>query len=316
MLITGGIIETGLELINCYMPVYAKSLGLGASQIGMVMGCYAAGRSRTSFFIEVVMAKVVSLYRYPVKGFTPERREQLRVWPGGRVAGDRVLNFRFADAPVADSAWCRKYHGVVLANTPGLALLDVVFDEASKRLRISHQGMALVDDDLSEAGRQRLVDAITGYVLSLDENPLKGQPMRLPLKLVGDGATPRYQDNEGGQVTLHSSASIASAGVALGDAELDEARFRHNIVIEGVAAWDELTWVGRKLRVGAVTFETVVPKVRCLATHANPRTGERDLKVMQTLVQAFKQREPTLGIGMLSREGGDIAKGDEVTVLD
>ena len=94
-----------------------------------------------------------------------------------------------------------------------------------------------------------LVDAITGYVLSQDENPLKGQPARLPLKLVGDGVTPRYQDNEGGQVTLHSRESLESAGVALGDVALDEARFRHNIVIEGVTAWEEQAGAGRALRV-------------------------------------------------------------------
>ena len=260
------------------------------------------------------MARVVALYRYPVKGFTPERREQLTVLPGGRVAGDRVLNFRFADAPVADTEWCRKYHGVVLVNTPGLAKLSTAFDDARQRLKISYQGHTLADDTLDDAGRQRLVDALTGYVMSLDENPLKGQPTRLPLKLVGDGKSPRYQDNEGGQVTLHSRESIASAGVALGDAALDEARFRHNIVIEGVTAWEELAWAGRTVRVGAVTFVTVVPKVRCLATHANPVTGERDLQVMQTLVRAFQQREPTLGIGMLSASGGQISVGDEVVV--
>ena len=63
----------------------------------------------------VSMPKVVALYRYPVKGFTPERVQQITVLPGGRVAGDRVLNFRFADAPVANTAWCRKYH-VIKAN--------------------------------------------------------------------------------------------------------------------------------------------------------------------------------------------------------
>lgn len=41
VLITGGIVETGLELINFYMPIYAKTQGLTASQIGIVMGCYA-----------------------------------------------------------------------------------------------------------------------------------------------------------------------------------------------------------------------------------------------------------------------------------
>ena len=200
------------------------------------------------------MPKVVGLYRYPVKGFTPEPVEQITVLPGGRVAGDRVLNFRFADAPVADTAWCRKYYGVVLANTPGLARLKVRFDEREGRLTIHAGTLLLADDALDEPGRQRMVDAITGYVLSLDENPLKGQPMRLPLKLVGDGAIPRYQDNEAGQVTLHSRETLASAGMALGDANLDELRFRHNIVIDGVAAWEEQSWAGAKLRVGKVVF--------------------------------------------------------------
>ena len=106
------------------------------------------------------MARVVALYRYPVKGFTQERREQLTVLPGGRVAGDRVLNFRFADAPVADTDWCRKYHGVVLANTPGIAKLSTAFDDTRQRLKISYQGQILADDFLDDAGRQRLVDTL------------------------------------------------------------------------------------------------------------------------------------------------------------
>jgi len=229
------------------------------------------------------MPKVTALYRYPVKGFTPERVEHITVLPGGRVAGDRVLNFRFSDAPVADTAWCRKYHGVVLANTPGLARLSVRFDEHTQRLIIRAGTRILADHSLDTAGRQRVVDAITDYVLSLDENPLKGQPERLPLRLVGDGTTPRYQDNAAGQVTLHSRESLAAVGAALGDPNLDELRFRHNIAIDGVAAWEEQRWVGGQLRVGDVAFETVVSKVRCLATHANPLTGERDLQVMQTV---------------------------------
>jgi len=256
------------------------------------------------------MSRVVALYRYPVKGFTPESCERLTVLAGGRIAGDRVLNFRFADAPVADEEWCRKHYGVVLVNTPGLARLNVLFDDKAQRLRIAFGDTVLADDTLDVAGRQRLADALTGYVLSLDENPLKGHPERLPLKLVGDGVAPRYQDNSAGQVTLHSRESLASAGEALGDTNLSELRFRHNIVIDGVPAWQEQAWIGGKVRVGNVEFETVVPKVRCLATHANPHTGERDLEVMQTLVRAFKQQQPTFGVGMLSNAGGEIRLGD------
>jgi uncharacterized protein YcbX len=261
------------------------------------------------------MARVTALYRYPVKGFTPEPVDRIIVLPGGRVAGDRVLNFRFADAPVSDTDWCRKYHGVVLANTPGLARLSVRFDASAQTLAIRTGNRTLAEGTLDDAGRRRLVDAITDYVLSLDENPLRGHSEHLPLKLVGDGITPRYQDNAAGQVTLHSRESLASVGAVLGDPDVSELRFRHNIAMEGASAWEEQSWVGRKLRIGEVAFETVVPKVRCLATHANPVTGERDLQVMQRLVAGFGQQQPTFGIGMLSEAGGVIRLGDAVAVV-
>ena len=261
------------------------------------------------------MPRVVALYRYPVKGFTPQPCEQLDVLPSSRVAGDRVLNLRFADAPVGDDAWCRKYHGVVLANTPGLALLETQLDPARSRLKIALRGRTLADEELTDAGRARIVQALTDYVQGLDENPLKDHAERLPLKLVGDGRTPRYQDSADGQVTLHSRESLASAAAALDAPGLQETRFRSNVVIEGVAAWQELSWAGRRVRIGEVTFDTVKPKVRCLATHANPATGERDLQVMQTLVKAFGQKEPTLGVGMLQSSGGRISIGDSVEVL-
>ncbi len=40
-LITAGIVETGLELFNFYLPIYAHSVGFSASQIGIIMGAFA-----------------------------------------------------------------------------------------------------------------------------------------------------------------------------------------------------------------------------------------------------------------------------------
>ncbi|HSN42116.1 MAG TPA: MFS transporter [Burkholderiales bacterium] len=40
-LITAGIIETGLELFNFYLPIYAHSIGFTASHIGLIMGAFA-----------------------------------------------------------------------------------------------------------------------------------------------------------------------------------------------------------------------------------------------------------------------------------
>lgn len=262
------------------------------------------------------MLRIVALYRYPLKGFTPEHCNSLTVLPEGRVAGDRVLAFRFANAPVADDQWCRKYEGIVLANTPGLARLTTHFDHRELRLKIALGSQVLADEKLDDAGRVRLVEALTAYVLSLREHPLRNHPDRQPLKLIGDGVTPRYQDNEAGQVTLHSRETISSAAVALRDPKLSEYRFRSNIAIEGFEAWAEQSWIGRGIRIGGVEFDVVKSKVRCLATHANPVTGERDLQVMQQLMRSFAQKEPVLGVGMLTRgAGGEIRVGDEVTLI-
>jgi len=261
------------------------------------------------------MPRVVALYRYPVKGFTPEACERLTVLEEGRIAGDRALGFRFADSGLPDSAWSRKQGYAVLVNTPGLARLHVRFDAATRRLRIALEGDVLADDNIDGDGRARLAAALQRYVLSLPENPLADHPERLPLTLIGDGVTPRYQDSEKGEITLHSRASLAEVATALKDPALDEVRFRSNITIEGVTPWEEQAWVGGRLRIGDVEFDVTKPKTRCLATHANPSTGERDLPVMQTLVKAFGQAQPTFAVALMTRgPGGEIRVGDTVSL--
>ena len=75
------------------------------------------------------MPRVVALYRYPLKGFTPEECEVLTVLDEGRIAGDRVLGLRFADTEAVDDAWSKKTGMVALVNTPGLARLHLRFEE-------------------------------------------------------------------------------------------------------------------------------------------------------------------------------------------
>jgi len=243
------------------------------------------------------MPHVAALYRYPVKGFTPEECETLTVLDDGRIAGDRVLGIRFADTAAADEAWSRKTEMVALMNTPGLARLHLQFEAEARRLRLSCASTVFVDAVLNQEGRQRLATAVAAYVLTLDEHPLAGHPERLPLRVIGDGITPRYHDAEAGQVTLHGRGSLHA--------------------LEGLGAWEELRWVGRKVRIGTVTFNVVRPKVRCLATHANPTTGERDVPILTTLTQVCGQEKPTFGVAMVpSQAGGHIHVGDPVTLVE
>jgi len=262
------------------------------------------------------MAHVAALYRYPVKGFTPEECETLTVLDEGRIAGDRVLGIRFADTEAADDAWSRKHGMVALINTPGLARLRVTFDAKAFRLRLSLGNSVLADEALNLQGRRRIGEILADYVLKLDENPLKHHPERLPLRVIGDGHSPRYHDEEPGRVTLHGRGSLQAIQSVLGK-DVSELRFRSNIAVDGLTAWEEQSWVGRRIRIGAVEFDVVKPKTRCLATHANPITGERDLPILTTLTQKMGQETPTFAVAMLpSGRGGQIHLGDHVTLID
>ena len=205
---------------------------------------------------------------------------------------------------------------LALINTPGLAGLSVRFDQESYRLQVSFGASVLFDEPLNSQGRERLSEVLAGYVIKLDVNPLTDHPERLPLRVIGDGRSPRYHDEPAGRITLHGRGSLEAVQAAVGN-EISELRFRSNIAIDGVTAWEEQSWVGRKVRIGAVEFDVVKPKTRCLATHANPTTGQQDLAILTTLTQKLGQENPTFAVAMLpSGAGGQIRVGDEVALVN
>ena len=119
-------------------------------------------------------------------------------------------------------------------------------------------------------------------------------------------------------MTLHGRGSLHALTAALAHTEEgSERRFRSNVALEGLGAWEEHRWVGHTVRIGTVTFDVVRPKVRCLATHANLQTGARDVPILTTLTQGFGQEKPTFGVAMVpSQAGGPMHVGDHVTLVE
>lgn len=264
-----------------------------------------------------VVPHVVALFRHPLKGFTPETRDELEVQEDGRIAGDRVLAFRFADAARPEERdgldYWPKSKGLALQDFPSLARLSVAYDDAERRVRVARGSEVLVEAGIDEPGRRLVVDTVTQYVLSSPDAARLHAPGRLPLVLVGDGVTSRFQDRARGFVSVHTRESAEALDAAL-PASVDDRRFRSNVVIAGAAAWSELDWSG-PVRIGDVLFVPQGPIVRCLATHANPDTGERDAPILTALTRRFGQHQPTLGRLLLPVSGGGrIRVGDDVRV--
>jgi MFS family permease len=57
-LITSGIVLTGTDLFQFYMPIYGRSINLSASMIGIILGMFAVA----AFVVRLVMPKLVKRY--------------------------------------------------------------------------------------------------------------------------------------------------------------------------------------------------------------------------------------------------------------
>lgn len=262
-----------------------------------------------------VMPHVAALYRHPIKGFTPERVERVEVQPDGRIAGDRTLAFRFPGSVTPERRdgldYWPKGGGCCLRDFPSLARLRL--DYADATIRLEADGEVLAEERLDDAGRLRLTAAVTRFLAGT------GDAERLdrsgPLTLVGDGRTACFQDRAEGYVSLHSRASLNALEDAIEDgppAGLDERRFRSNVSISGLPRWAEDELIGRRLRLGEVSFAVHAPINRCLATHVNPATGERDAPVLTTLTRALGRPRPSFGVLLVAEGPGRIAVGDPV----
>jgi uncharacterized protein YcbX len=61
-----------------------------------------------------------------------------------------------------------------------------------------------------------------------------------------------------------------------------------------------------------LALDVAAPVTRCLATHANPLSGIRDVAMMPKLRELFPAERPTFAVLMTSERGGTIRIGDEV----
>jgi MOSC domain-containing protein len=105
-----------------------------------------------------------------------------------------------------------------------------------------------------------------------------------PLRLVQPDEPGGGLDRGRGAVTLLSTGSLeALRGAADANGPVDPRRFRMLLGVEGVAAHEEDSWLGRRVQVGEAE---IVPRGnvgRCVVTTRDPDSGERTLDTLDVL---------------------------------
>ena len=251
-------------------------------------------------------AKIVSLYRHPVKGFTPERLVRADLVAGQCFPCDRL--YAVEDGPSGFDpdapAHISKMKFTVLAKTPAVARARTAYDEATGVFSAQADGQPDFAGDLrGEAGRRGLET----WLAALLGGQIKG-----PLRVVEGPGDYRFMDSRSGYVSIVNLASVRDLEARLGR-PVDPLRFRANLYVEGWPAWIENDWTGRTMSVGAARAEVLKPIVRCAATHVDPVTAERDIELVKALFDHYGHM--FCGVYLRVDEGGAVVEGDGVRLV-
>lgn len=246
------------------------------------------------------MGRVDSLWRYPIKSHSREALAKISVEAGRAFPYDREWAVAHEASRADGSTWAPCANFSRVAKGPGLAAIDGRFDEETGRITLTHPEREPLEFDPETQGDKLIAWA----------GPLMPQDRAASARVVRARAQ-AFTDTPEPTVTICNLASHRAVEAELGR-DLSIGRWRGNIWLDGLGPWEEFEWVGREVRIGTATLKVIDRATRCLATHANPETGQRDADILGALKNWDHQ---DFSVYAIVTEDGDIALGDEALRL-
>jgi MOSC domain-containing protein len=247
-------------------------------------------------------AHASGLYRYPVKGLSPEPLQSMKLETDATAPFDRV--YAIENGPgrfdPEDPQHLPKINFLMLMRDERLATLQTQLDDATHTLTILRDGKQVARGQLSTAiGRKMIEQFLAAYM----QSELRGAP-----KIVfAEGHS--FSDVAAKCVHIVNLASLRELERAVGS-PLDPLRFRPNVVIDGLPAWEEFKLIGQRIAIGDVIAEVTKRTERCPATNVDPQTGKRDLAIPAVLQRTWGHTD--FGVYARIVEGGTANVGDRV----
>jgi uncharacterized protein YcbX len=249
-------------------------------------------------------AHLSALYRYPVKGLTPEPLQRVTLTAGATLPFDRA--FAIENGPGRfDPAAPRhlpKINFLMLMRDERLATLRTRFEDETETLTIERDGKQVARGQLATPlGRKLIEQFIAAYMKA----ELRGPPriVRAPGHSFSDVAAKC--------VHIVNLASVRELERTLAR-PVDPLRFRANLYLDGIEPWAEFGWLDKGLGVGPARLAVFARTTRCEATNVDPARGVRDMAIPAHLQRAWGHQD--FGIYAKVVSGGEISLGAPVAV--
>ncbi len=243
------------------------------------------------------VAHLIQIYRYPVKGLSPEALPSTRLESGETLPFDRAYAIENGKGHFdpEQPKYLPKINFLMLMRNEKLACLKTCFDDETRELTINLDGRQVAKGALdTKTGRTAIEAFMTNYM----KDELKGAP-KICL-------APGHSFSDVSAKCLHiiNMNSVRELERMMGT-PINPLRFRPNLIIDGPDAFSELDWIGKTLTSQNISLKAFKRTMRCPATNVDPQQGKRDLTIPDYLFEKFGHRD--FGIYARVTSGGTLA---------
>lgn len=247
---------------------------------------------------------LAAINRYPIKGLRAQGLESARLSPQKGLIGDRLFSLARGSAgynlpnhmsPSATSI-------LDLENEERLARLEAHYDDDTQTLQLLRSGQ-------SRPLAQARVDTPLGRsLISQFFADFLGDSRRGLPRLIESEEALAPSD----WVSLISLSSLKDIE-RVARQQLDPARLRANLWIEGADPWAERQWQGSRFRLGGAILQATAPLECAASANVNPREAQRDLNLPLLMRKGFMHQQ--VGLQLTVLEGGRINQGDRLQLF-
>ena len=253
------------------------------------------------------MSTTISSINYcPVKSVSFQSIDSCEIKKDIGIVGDRIFAFSknldqdqvelFEKNPEDRKGKWNKI--LTLKNSPVLNKYNFLLKQNKLTLTFKKKEILEVDVNiLSE--KQKLSNKLTELESSLKQ----------PIILMQNKDFPFFDTTISNKVDFINSVSLLNIQ-SINDFQkkigktVEMSRFRGNICIEGLKAWEERNWIGKVIKINDISFKVEKNIPRCVAINLKPKTDNNSLNLLQLLKKNYNHFD--MGIYLTALVDGEI----------
>jgi len=261
------------------------------------------------------MSATISSINYcPVKSISFQSVDECEIKKNIGITGDRI--FAFTKGLDLDQAKLiekspedrkGKWNKILtLKNSPVLNKYNFLYE--NEKLTLTTNEKKILTIDVNKTSERQL---LSEKIIELESS------LKKPIFLIKNEECPFFDTTISNKVSFVNSVSLLNIN-SINDfqkkigKEIEIPRFRGNICMDGIKAWEEREWIGKIIKINNVSFKVEKNIPRCVAINLKPKTDDNSLNLLQSLKKTYNHFD--MGIYLTALDDGGISLGNSINL--